>query len=77
MELVEAPKLIRKLPDVLTLQNIEKILESIDLSTYEGTRNRAIIETLYSCGLRVSELNNLSIQNLFLDIGFIKVLGKG
>ena len=76
MELVEAPKLIRKLPDVLTLQNIEKILESIDLSTYEGTRNRAIIETLYSCGLRVSELNNLSIQNLFLDIGFIKVLGK-
>jgi integrase/recombinase XerD len=77
MELVEAPKLIRKLTDVLTLQNIEKILESIDLSTYEGTRNRAIIETLYSCGLRVSELNNLSIQNLFLDIGFIKVLGKG
>ncbi len=77
MELVEAPKLIRKLPDVLTLQNIEKILESIDLSTYEGTRNRAILETLYSCGLRVSELTNLSIQNLFLDIGFIKVLGKG
>ena len=77
MELVESPKLIRKLPDTLTLDNIEKILEEIDLSTYEGTRNRAIIETLYSCGLRVSELVNLSIQNLFLDIGFIKVLGKG
>jgi|TARA_B110000263_G_scaffold211546_1_gene194561 integrase/recombinase XerD len=77
MELVESPKLIRKLPDTLTFENIEKILKEIDLSTYEGTRNRAIIETLYSCGLRVSELVGLSIQNLFLDIGFIKVLGKG
>ena len=77
MELVESPKLIRKLPDTLTYENIEKILKEIDLSTYEGTRNRAIIETLYSCGLRVSELVGLSIQNLFLDIGFIKVLGKG
>lgn len=77
MELVESPKLIRKLPDTLTFENIEKILKEIDLSTYEGTRNRAIIETLYSSGLRVSELVGLSIQNLFLDIGFIKVLGKG
>ena len=77
MELVESPKLIRKLPDTLTFENIEKILKEIDLSTYEGTRNRAIIETLYSCGLRVSELVGLGIQNLFLDIGFIKVLGKG
>ena len=76
MELVESPKIVRKLPDTLTFDNIEKILDEIDLSTYEGTRNRAIIETLYSCGLRVSELVNLSIQNLFLDIGFIKVLGK-
>ena len=67
----------KKLPDTLSLNEIEKILSAIDMSTYEGTRNRAIIETLYSCGLRVSELINLSIQNLFLDIGFVKVLGKG
>jgi len=77
MELIQSPKLDKKLPDTLSLSEIEKILKAINMSTYEGTRNRAIIETLYSCGLRVSELINLSIQNLFLDIGFVKVLGKG
>ena len=75
--LIESPKLKRKLPEVLSLDDINILLNSIDLSTMEGVRNRAIIETLYSSGLRVSELVNLSIQNLFLDIGFIKVVGKG
>ena len=77
MDLIESPKLKRKLPEVLSLNDINILLNSIDLSTMEGVRNRAIIETLYSSGLRVSELINLSIQNLFLDIGFIKVIGKG
>ena len=77
MDLIESPKLKRKLPEVLSLDDINILLNSIDLSTMEGVRNRAIIETLYSSGLRVSELVNLSIQNLFLDIGFIKVIGKG
>ena len=76
-ELIESPKLNKKLPDTLNVNEIDKILNSIDLSTYEGTRNRAIIETLYSCGLRVSELINITIQNLYLDLGFIKVIGKG
>ena len=76
-ELLESPKLNKKLPDTLNINEIDKILNSIDLSTYEGTRNRAIIETLYSCGLRVSELINITIQNLYLDVGFIKVIGKG
>ena len=76
-ELIESPKLNKKLPDTLNINEIDKILNSIDLSTYEGTRNRAIIETLYSCGLRVSELINITIQNLYLDVGFIKVIGKG
>ena len=77
MDLIESPKLKRKLPEVLSLNDINILLNSIDLSTMEGVRNRAIIETLYSSGLRVSELVNLSIQNLFLDFGFIKVIGKG
>lgn len=77
MDLIESPKLKRKLPEVLSLDDINILLNSIELSTMEGVRNRAIIETLYSSGLRVSELVNLSIQNLFLDIGFIKVIGKG
>ena len=76
-ELIESPKLNKKLPDTLNINEIDKILNSIDLTTYEGTRNRAIIETLYSCGLRVSELINITIQNLYLDVGFIKVIGKG
>ena len=75
-ELIESPKLDKKLPDTLNIEDIEKILSSIELDSFEGVRNRAIIETLYSCGLRVSELINLSYQNLYLDIGFIKVIGK-
>ena len=77
MELIDAPKLVRKLPETLSIQEIEIIINAIDLDSKEGMRNKAILETLYSCGLRVSELVNLKVQNLFLDIGFIKVLGKG
>ena len=76
-ELLETPRLVRKIPDVLSIEEIDKIIEVIDLSTGQGLRNKAIIETLYSCGLRVSELINLKISNLFLDEGFIKVVGKG
>jgi integrase/recombinase XerD len=75
--LLEAPKLKRKLPDVLNLQEIEAMLSKIDLSTPEGSRNKAILETMYSCGLRVSEVVNLRISCLYLDVGFIKVIGKG
>ena len=75
-ELIESPTLSKKLPDTLNVEDIEKILSSINIDNFEGLRNRAIIETLYSCGLRVSELINITYQNLFLDIGFIKVLGK-
>ena len=77
MELIDAPKLVRKLPETLNIQEIENIINAVDLDSKEGMRNKAILETLYSCGLRVSELVNLKVQNLFLDIGFIKVLGKG
>ena len=77
MELIDAPKLVRKLPETLSIQEIEIIIDAVDLDSKEGMRNKAILETLYSCGLRVSELVNLKVQNLFLDIGFIKVLGKG
>ena len=76
-ELVESPKLNKKLPDTLNFDDIDKMFLSIEMNSYEGTRNRAILETLYSCGLRVSELINITFQNLFLDIGFIKVIGKG
>jgi integrase/recombinase XerD len=75
--LLEAPKSIRKLPDTLSFEEIETIIASIDLSKAEGERNKAIIETLYSCGLRVSELVNLKISNLHLEVGYIKVTGKG
>ena len=75
--LLEAPKNIRKLPDTLAFEEIEKIITAIDLSKPEGERNRAIFETLYSCGLRVSELVNLKISNLYMDVGYIKVTGKG
>lgn len=75
--LLDTPKTGRKLPDVLNLEEIERLIEAIDLSKPEGTRNKAIIETLYGCGLRVSELVDLKLSNLFLEIGFIKVLGKG
>ena len=76
-EFIESPKLDRKLPDTLSFPEIELLLESIDMSTNEGTRNRAILELLYSCGLRVSELINLQLSNCFFEIGFIRVLGKG
>lgn len=76
-ELLEAPKLGRKLPDTLSYQEIERLLNAIDLSTPQGGRNRAILEILYSCGLRVSELVALKNSNLYLDAGFIRVTGKG
>lgn len=76
-ELIEAPRLSKKLPDFLHLNEIEEIISAIDLSQAEGMRNKAIIETLYGCGLRVSELTNLKISDLFFEIEFIKVTGKG
>lgn len=76
-QLLESPKVGLKLPVVLSLEEIDAILSQIDLSTAEGTRNYAIIETLYSCGLRVSELTNLRFSDLFFDEGFIRVQGKG
>ncbi|RYZ44489.1 MAG: tyrosine recombinase XerD, partial [Chitinophagaceae bacterium] len=75
--LLEAPKLKRALPDVLSYDEIESVMAEIDLSTPEGTRNKAIIETMYSCGLRVSEVVNLQLSQLFLDVGFVRVIGKG
>lgn len=75
--LMESPKLKRLLPDTLSFEEIEQIIAAIDLSKAEGVRNKAIFETMYSCGLRVSELVNLRISNLYLDVGFIKVIGKG
>ncbi len=75
-ELMEMPKLNRKIPDVLSYDEIQKMLAAIDLSEAQGHRNRAMLETLYACGLRVSELINLKLTNLFLDIGFVKVIGK-
>jgi integrase/recombinase XerD len=75
--LLEAPKIRRKLPDTLSIDEINAIIDAIDLSVAEGTRNKAIFETMYSCGLRVSELINLKISSLYLDVGFIKVIGKG
>ncbi len=75
--LIESPKIGRKLPDTLSIEEIDTIISAIDLSSPQGERNRAIIETLYSCGLRVSELTNLKVSDLFFDEGFIKVTGKG
>ena len=76
-ELLDAPKLGMHLPDVLTVDEITSIFEVIDLSTPEGHRNRAMVEVMYGCGLRVSELVTLRLSNLFFDDGFIKVVGKG
>jgi integrase/recombinase XerD len=76
-ELLEAPKTTRKLPDVLSVQEINLLIASIDLSQSQGLRNKAIIEVLYGCGLRVSELVNLKISNLHIDSGYIIVIGKG
>jgi len=76
-KLLETPKIGITLPDTISLEEIEALISAIDLSSNEGQRNKAIIETLYSCGLRVSELTNLQITHLFFDMGFIKVIGKG
>jgi integrase/recombinase XerD len=75
--LLETPKLKKALPDILSFDEIESIIAKIDVSTQEGARNKAIIETLYSCGLRVTELVNLKLSCLYFDVGFIRVIGKG
>ena len=77
LDLIESPKIGRKLPDTLSIEEIDSIISIIDLSKPQGERNRAIIEVLYGCGLRVSELISLKISDLFFDEGFIKVTGKG
>jgi len=77
LELIEAPKIGRKLPDTLSIEDIDELSAAVDLSKPEGERNRAIVETLYGCGLRVSELTSLKLSDLFFEEGFIKVTGKG
>ncbi|MBI35866.1 MAG: tyrosine recombinase XerD [Flavobacteriales bacterium] len=76
-KLLESPKTGRKLPETLSLEEIDILISTVDLSSNEGQRNKAMLEVLYSCGLRVSELISLQITNLFFDMGFIKVMGKG
>lgn len=76
-DLIESPKIGRKLPDTLSIEDIDKLIDTIDLSKPQGERNRTIIETLYSCGLRVTELITLQISDLFFEEGFIRVIGKG
>jgi integrase/recombinase XerD len=76
-ELLEMPKLGRKLPEVLTIEEVDQLISAVDMSKNEGHRNRAILETLYSCGLRVSELVNLRFSDLYFEEGFIRVIGKG
>ncbi|HEY2581774.1 MAG TPA: site-specific tyrosine recombinase XerD [Mucilaginibacter sp.] len=76
-ELLESPKIQRKLPDTLSINDINKLIDAIDVSKPEGARNKAILEVLYGCGLRVSELTELKLSNLYLEIEFIKVVGKG
>ena len=76
-ELLESPKIQRKLPDTLSIHDVNKLIDAIDVSKPEGARNKAILEVLYGCGLRVSELTELKLSNLYLDIEFIKVTGKG
>ena len=76
-EMLESPRIGRKLPVILSVEEIDSLINSIDLSKPEGERNKAILETLYGCGLRVSELVNIQISNLFFNEGFIKVTGKG
>lgn len=75
--LLETPKLKKKLPDTLSFDEIEKLISQVDLSKPEGGRNKAMLEILYSCGLRVSELVNLKLSQLYFDLGFIRVIGKG
>ena len=77
LELIDTPKTGRKLPDTLSVGEIDSLIEAIDLATNEGERNRAMLETLYGCGLRVSELVALKISDLFFEEGFIKITGKG
>ncbi len=77
MEFIEAPRIGRKLPDVLSIEEMENILSSIDMSRKDGHRNRALLELLYSCGLRVSELVDTKISQIYFDEGFIRVIGKG
>lgn len=77
LELIEVPKTGRKLPDTLSTVEIDSLIQAIDLSTPEGERNKAMLETLYSCGLRVSELVSLKLSDLFFEEGFIKITGKG
>ena len=77
MELIESPKIGRKLPDTLSVEDIDRIIGAIDRSRAEGERNRAMLETLYGCGLRVSELLDLRLSDLFFEEGFIRVTGKG
>tara|TARA_B100001758_G_scaffold247807_1_gene267423 strand:+ start:3372 stop:4265 length:894 start_codon:yes stop_codon:yes gene_type:complete len=76
-ELIESPKIGLKLPDTLSLIEIDKLISAIDLSSNQGERNRAILESLYSCGLRVSELVNLQLSNIHFNKGYLKVIGKG
>ncbi len=76
-QLLESPRLGRKLPDTLSVHDINNLVEAIDLSKPEGVRNKAMMETLYSCGLRVSELTSLKLSNVHFEIGFVKVIGKG
>lgn len=76
-ELLELPKIGKKLPEVLDKEEIDQLINAVDLSKNEGHRNRAILETLYSCGLRVSELINIKITNLYFEEGFMRVIGKG
>ena len=77
LELIETPRIGRKLPDTLSIVDIDRLIAAIDLSSNEGERNRAMLETLYGCGLRVSELVTLKISDLFFEEGFIKITGKG
>ncbi len=77
MEFIEAPRIGRKLPDVLSIEEMENILSSIDMSRKDGHRNRALLELLYSCGLRVSELVDTKVSQIYFDEGFIRVIGKG
>jgi integrase/recombinase XerD len=77
LELIESPRLGRKLPDTLSTQEIDQLIDAIDLSHPQGQRNKSIIETLYGCGLRVSELTDLKLSDLYFEEGFIKVIGKG
>ena len=77
MELIESPRIGRKLPDTLSLEDVDNLIAAVDLSKDEGERNRAMLETLYGCGLRVSEIITLKISDLFFEEGFIKITGKG